>query len=238
MEVTSREELAHYGPGQRAKDILAVFAFLALAAYATYLVVLRFDGVTTVSLFIGATVLGLLAADFISGFVHWLGDTWGSIDMPVLGPAFIRPFREHHVDEKAITRHDFFETNGNNCFVSLPALAAILFLPLDSHAGLFAAAFLISMTLWVFLTNQVHKWSHMDEPPAWIALLQRYHLVLNPAHHQIHHTRPYSTYYCITNGWLNPLLHKIAFFPTLERTVTKLTGIHPRREDAVTVELV
>ena len=64
-----------------------------------------------------ATFMGWLVADFSSGFVHWLGDTFGTEEMPVLGSAFIKPFREHHVDPKGITRHDFIETNGNNCIV-------------------------------------------------------------------------------------------------------------------------
>jgi plasmanylethanolamine desaturase len=57
------------------------------------------------------------------------------------------------------------------------------------------------------------------------------HLILPPEHHRIHHTAPFNKYYCITVGWLNKPLAMIAFFPTLERIVTRLTGILPRKDD-------
>jgi ubiquitin-conjugating enzyme E2 variant len=160
-----------------------------------------------------------------------MGDTWGSTEMPVLGKAFIRPFREHHVDEKAITRHDFVETNGNNCLVSLPVALLAVALPHSSPGWVFISAFLGAMIFWVMATNQFHKWSHLEQPPALIGFLQRTHLVLPPDHHQIHHTAPFNKYYCITVGWMNKPLAMIGFFPTLERVITWATGAIPRKDD-------
>jgi ubiquitin-conjugating enzyme E2 variant len=79
--------------------------------------------------------------------------------------------------------------------------------------------------LFVFCTNQFHKWAHMKTPPPWIRMLQRAHLILSPEHHVVHHTAPRDKYYCITVGWMNPLLDKIQFFRFCEWAITR---IHPR----------
>ena len=141
-------------------------------------------------LMLTAFLLGFVAADFVSGVVHWAADTWGSPDWPVVGKALIRPFREHHVDQKEITRHDFIETNGNNCFISVPVGVAAALVHQGSATGLFVATFTFSLILWVLFTNQFHKWAHLDAPPPALAWLQRMNLILPPDHHQRHTPRP------------------------------------------------
>ncbi|EMJ96325.1 fatty acid desaturase CarF family protein [Leptospira alstonii] len=161
-------------------------------------------------------LLSWLGADFLSGLVHFLGDSVGSENTPIFGPAFIFPFRDHHVDPKGITRHDFIETNGNNCLVSLPILVYYVFF--WESAGVFSsllALFWFFLLLGIFATNQIHKWAHQDSPAAFIKILQKYKLILGPEHHKVHHTPPHETYFCITTGWLNPILKSLRFYETL-----------------------
>ncbi|MBM4343703.1 MAG: fatty acid desaturase family protein [Deltaproteobacteria bacterium] len=184
----------------------------------------------------GATLAGFVAADFMSGLVHWAFDRYGSDDTPLFGPNFIVPFREHHVDPKGITRHDFIETNGNNCIATVPILAGAASLdPTWGAMALLTSCFLGAMCLFVFATNQCHKWAHEDEPPTWVAALQRWHLILDKPGHDVHHNPPFETYYCITTGWLNPLLARLDFFARAERLIFKLTGVKGGIDDAKVV---
>ncbi len=215
---------------------------LEIASIATFLIgsgilagrLLRYSGGAG-WLIAAAIFLGLIAADFVSGFVHWMADTWGSVETPFFGEALVRPFREHHTDQLAITRHDFIETNGNNSLVSLPVLGAAFCIPLDHASGLFAAALLWSLVLWVFGTNQFHKWAHQKERPVLVRWLQRVHLILPPDHHALHHRTPFLQHYCITTGWLNVPLAATKFFRALEFVVHKSTGMVPREDDLATV---
>lgn len=227
-----RAALATSPPGHRAVELAAIVAFVALGATAAWRLgahATADDGLRIVA----AAILGLLAADLASGLVHWACDTWGSLDTPLLGKAFLRPFREHHVDPQAITRHDFVETNGNNCLVALPVLGLALLPPLgpEAPAGTFVAAFLLSLGLATMATNQIHKWAHQDAPPRLVAWLQRARLLLPPTCHAAHHRPPYAADYCITLGWLNAPLRAIGFFGRLERAIMALTGAVPRRDE-------
>ncbi len=226
---------AAYSRSFRRWEIASIVAFWSLTAGIVYRALAFTE--THPWLLVAATLTGFIMADFVSGFVHWLGDTWGCSDMPVLGNALVRPFREHHVDEKAITRHDYIETNGANCMVAVPVAFMALCTPLQIEGwvsfALFTMVSLGSMIFWVMMTNQIHKWSHLDEAetPTVLKVLQRLHLILPPAHHQVHHTAPFDTYYSITTGWLNWPLAKLDFYRRLERLVTAVLGLIPRKDD-------
>ena len=178
-----------------------------------------------------AAVTGFIFADFVSGLVHWTFDTWGSSDTPVVGKTFIVPFRIHHSDPLDITRHGFIATNGHNCLAAVPVLAGALLLDMSTGWGAGLLTFLMATSLGTFGTNQFHKWAHQDDVGPVVAFLQRHHVVLNPRHHDIHHTRPYDQHYCITTGWMNPLLRSIRFFRAVEWTITRLSGVQARKDD-------
>lgn len=171
-------------------------------------------------------------ADIGSGLVHWGADTWGTRKWPIVGPAVIAPFREHHVDEKAITRHGFLETNGASCMLSVPSLTLAWWLAtLDTPLAALASAFFASLAAMGLLTNQIHSWAHADRVPKFVRVLQRWRVILSPEAHAIHHSAPYMSSYCITCGWFNHILDRWGAFRRLESMITKLTGAVPRVED-------
>jgi ubiquitin-conjugating enzyme E2 variant len=171
-----------------------------------------------------AAGLGVLCADFATGVVHWFCDRFLQEETPVLGPVLIRPFREHHRDPGAMTRHGLLELHGNSSLPVIAALLAVRTLPVDVGGPLRTA-----FDLWLacFLaasmaTNQFHLWAHHPHPPGAIRWLQRHGVILSPQRHARHHRGDYDRSYCMTSGLLNPLLDRIDFFGSLERAIRRL----------------
>lgn len=194
---------------------------------------------------LASVTLGILVADFMSGLVHWFADTWGTIHWPIVGQTFIRSFREHHVDPTEITRHDWIESNGDNCLAAAAFIAIpVFFIPLR-HAlqlpylfpssaemeDVFIMFFFVLYSVFIALTNQIHKWSHTFNPPGYVKFLQKYHIILNRANHNLHHKMPFDRNYCITTGWLNGPLQIIGFWRAAEFVLSALTGLKPRDDD-------
>ncbi len=176
---------------------------------------------TSAWLVIPAFVLGYVFADVLSGTAHWFCDTFFEEDTPVIGELVIRPFRDHHVHPQRITRYRFIEQDTTNFFLMLPPLAVAFWLgaPQPGSVGaLFWCCCLLSLATGLFGTNLFHKWAHERKPPVVVRWLQRSGLILEPGRHQRHH-RDYSRGFCVTSGWMNPLLDALRFFSRVELVV-------------------
>jgi plasmanylethanolamine desaturase len=185
-----------YGRGQRLLELGSIALFALLAAW-------NLRDLAAACAFVALAVAlpaGWLAADLLSGLLHWACDSFGSAATPLVGPAFIRPFRAHHADPGAMTRHDFVATHGASCFAALPFLAAACLAPWP-----FVQALLTCIALGALATNQCHKWAHMEEAatPRLVRWAQRRRLVLAREHHRRHHTPPFDSHFCMSCGWLN-----------------------------------
>ncbi len=212
-----------YSTSARIMEVAAIALFLGGLGLLIYRMVTSFDPAVVDALYWlvpSAIFAGLLVADLSSGMVHWLADNFGDENTPVLGANFIRPFREHHTDPKGITRHDFVEVNGNNCIVLLLfGFPMLLLVPDTGLVGAFGEILLLTHFVGIFATNQIHKWSHLENPPLVVRALMSSGIIMSVDHHQVHHTSPHDRYYCITTGWMNPILDKTNFFPRAERFI-------------------
>jgi ubiquitin-conjugating enzyme E2 variant len=193
-----------YGRGHRLLELGSIALFVLLAVWSLW----RLLAATQLQFFMVVLVaapMGWIVVDLLSGLTHWAFDSFGSANTPIIGIAFIRPFRTHHVDPEEMTRHDFVETHGASCFASLPVLAATCTISLDTWAGILAQAVMLFSALGALLTNQCHKWAHMDvnTTPKTVLWAQHHWLILPREHHQLHHTPPFESHYCMSSGWLN-----------------------------------
>lgn len=225
-----------YTQGKRKLEIFSIISFAILMSLFMTSLIINFH-VSNIRYILLGSVCGILSADFISGLVHWAADSWGSIDLYVVGMAFIRPFREHHIDPTAITRHDFIQTNGDNCLTTLPPLFYMVYKHLTFDESLLCKHcawdwFICFLAIFVTLTNQIHKWSHTySDLPKLVTLLQDYKIILPRLHHRIHHVAPHETYFCITTGWLNYPLEVLHFWTTLEWIIERVVKVKPRSDD-------
>ena len=179
-----------------------------------------------------ATIGGALAADFVSGLIHWTADTWGQETMPLLGRRFVRPFRVHHVNPDDFLRRNLLDTNGDVAAIVAGILALAAMIPSESSRGMPILVFVVAFCVVGLPTNQVHQWAHMSRPPRFVRWLQRCGVILSRGEHLKHHRDPYARNYCIATGWCNRPLEAISFFRHLEQLVTAVTKLQPREDDA------
>jgi len=227
---------AGYTPLKRRFELATMTLFLTLECVVGYTAVQNSQLSRDWLLIIAMFIVGQVATDMVSGWVHWTCDTWGRLDTPVFGPTFIRSFREHHVDPTAMCNHDFIETNADP---SLPSVILNLYLVFwhgfrqGSRFDLGLYYFALFGGVFAAFTNEFHKWAHLTHAPWWIDLLQRLWIVLPRKHHGLHHRPPFDRNYCIATGHLNWLLDTVGYWRAMEAVIQGVTGFKPREDDAL-----
>lgn len=228
------------GPLHSILEHVMTYAFPFLCAAIFYLAARELGWLSLAVVIVVGVPVAWVLADLVSGLVHWFADTYGSDDTPLFGPWLIKPFRQHHQYARDICTHNLVLTIGNSCTVAAPFQAGLLYLLLsDEDVSFTKAAFSFVFNLFAMAmvaTNVLHKWAHSEKTNWAISRLQRTRVFLSPAHHHLHHTQPFDSNYCITNGWLNPLLERIRFFRSLEATLSAI-GIKPNESSYAAVNL-
>lgn len=156
-------------------------------------------------------ILYYLLADFISGVIHWLQDTygapgifWGLLDKYVI----IRNI-DHHREPFRIAYNGYWQTNTVSIIVAASVAAVLAVL----HLGTWQ---LYVVTAFGSQFNQIHAWAHSPRPPRVVRWLQAVGIFQSSWHHGVHHRRPYDVNYCIVSSYLNPILDKLKFWRGLE----------------------
>jgi plasmanylethanolamine desaturase len=218
--VQSRTQEPMRPPGARAIELASVVASLSLLAFLVVDIAAAFAaGRASVPWAVAALALAYLAADLVSGIVHFVADTYFDVDTPIVGRKFVLPFRAHHAHPEAMLAHDFVETNGDSCLVVLfPLVPTALLVPVAAGgAATTLGVFVVAFSVFIVLTNEAHRYAHAETAPRVVRLLQRMHLILKPEEHARHHRAPFDRAYCITSGVLNPLLDRLGFFRAITR---------------------
>jgi ubiquitin-conjugating enzyme E2 variant len=206
-------------------------AFVAAFAMAAVILLVRLGGVPPAGWWpaiLASALVGVAAADAATGLVHWFGDTFLNEETPLLGPVLIQPFREHHRDPLAITRHGFFEVSGNNAGALAPLLALAAAGPAPAYGSSLVATLgvsaLLAFAVAAVATNAIHRMAHMPRSrvPGLVSWLQHHGMILSPAAHARHHRAAHDRAFGVTTGWTNPLLDRMAFHARLARMLRRL----------------
>ena len=167
----------------------------------------------------------VLIVDFLSGVIHWLEDSFGKPEWPIIGPLIILPNIRHHHRPTAFTRNTWF----GSAWILL--IAGILAVGVAWLVGALSWQFLLAVALGVN-ANEIHKWNHMprSKKPWLVVFLQDWHILQTPRHHSKHHRGRKDSHYCTITNLVNPVLELLGFWRRMEKFIKLLLGA-AKRED-------
>jgi hypothetical protein len=182
-----------------------------------------------------AFAIGTFVADFISGLLHWMFDTWFS-EKTTPVRRMVTLVREHHVYPERIFNYSLWHDAGMLSWFALlisAPLFALAILPASTVTSVRYALAVVGVTtsLEIVFMLEFHKCGHRVDRGRVVRTLQRLYLLLSPEHHLGHHSGGHESNYCLINGLADRTLGRLGAFRALEYVVSSLTGATPRESD-------
>lgn len=155
-------------------------------------------------------IICILIADFLTGFFHWLEDTYCLETTPLIGKGVCKPNIDHHQFPTLIAKMPNLIKN-NYQAMSIALAVCIIFY----FFGFFCWQ-LILVAILAGFGGQVHLWNHQVKSSYFVEFLKDAGLIQSQKQHSKHHIPPYDKYYCALINFNNAWLDRINFWKKLE----------------------
>jgi len=165
--------------------------------------------------------ISLIIADFLSGILHWFGDSYHHPKLE----NFFDNFKNHHVKPSSIyVANTIWYNISKTTFTIYPAYIILTY----CNNSTYIQNITLHITFLLFITNYLHRLAHLQQSkkmPKIMDFVMNNWFLLNAKKHALHHEYPQVKSYCITSGILNPYLDYIKFWDKLEYIIFHFTGI-------------
>ena len=174
------------------------------------------------------TFLLWIAADFITGIIHWWEDAYGNPNWKIIGKYIVEPNLVHHKQPNKLLEGSYW-TRINTSFFAAAIIGMILYL-----LGLHSWQIIVGL-LFCIQGNEIHAMSHRPDKTTsrLVRFLQKTGLFQSKKMHRWHHKAPYDTNFCIMSDFVNPTLNKIQFWKKLEHLILKIFNIDVLRASPI-----
>ncbi|MBX9923616.1 MAG: fatty acid desaturase family protein [Rhabdochlamydiaceae bacterium] len=168
-----------------------------------------------------------IAADFISGIVHWWEDTYGNPNWPIIGKYIVKPNLIHHKEPNKMLEKPYWRR------ISTSLITGVIIGVIFWLTGLHSWQIFVCL-LFAIHGNQIHAMTHRPDHlnGKVIIFLQKTGILQSKKAHRWHHKAPYETNFCVMSDFTNPILNKIEFWKKLERMILKLFKIDVLRSSS------
>ncbi len=169
-----------------------------------------------------------IAADFITGVIHWWEDTYGNPNWPIIGKYVVEPNLIHHKQPTKLLEGSYWNRIDTSFFAVAMIGAILWFVGLHSWQVIVCLFFCMQ-------GNEIHAMTHRpDRANGKVTLfLQKTGIFQSKKAHRWHHKAPYETNFCIMSDFVNPILNAIGFWRKLEWLVLKLFKIDVLRGSSI-----